>query len=264
VALWGANGAGKTTAIRCVLGLVRFDGAVEVAGHDLRADGRAVRRALGYVPQELALYDDLTARESLAFYARLKGVERLRVEEVLEEVGLSEHGNKRVSALSGGMKQRLALAAALLADPPLLVLDEMTSNLDTDARRGLLDLLGKQKERGKTILFTSHRFDEVEALADRVLVLEAGRLTTEVPPARLAEGLGVTARLRLYVDEPVVERAVEALRAEGFTARPNGHGVFVRVRSDRKTEPIRLLEERSIRVRNFEVETEVPSGGKSP
>src|SRR3954471_7104312 len=122
VALWGSNGAGKTTLIRCLLGLADFDGAIRVANLDVRKDGKSARRMIGYVPQELALYDDFRVVEAARFMARLKGAAPGAVKARLGEVGLlGGHERKRVRELSGGMKQKLALAIALLNDPPILI-----------------------------------------------------------------------------------------------------------------------------------------------
>jgi len=261
VALWGSNGAGKTTAIRCVLGLLRYEGEIRVADLDVRRDGKDVRRALGYVPQELALQDDLGTLETVEFFARLKNVPRSRARTVLAEVGLDEHVHKRIGELSGGMKQRVALAVALLADPPVLVLDEMTSNLDAAARDGFLDLLAGQRERGKTILFTSHRLGEVQALADRVLVLERGRLVMECVPTALPERLGHRARLELLLPEEERARAAALLAARGFDARRNGGAaVRVSVRSAEKLDVLRCLEEAGLRLEDFHLESEAGTG----
>ena len=180
VALWGPNGAGKTTLLRCLLGLLRFEGAIRIGGVDIRHAGSATRRLIGYVPQELALYDELCVAESLVFFARLKqtGVD---VGRSLASVGLEGKGGLRVNQLSGGMKQRLALAIAALTDPPLLVLDEPTSNLDSAARADLLARLRGLHAAGKTILLVSHRPEEVDGLATRVLTVEAGRLVADHP-----------------------------------------------------------------------------------
>lgn len=183
VALWGSNGAGKTTLIRCLLGLIDFDGAIRVAGLDVRREGKRVRRLLAYVPQELALYDDFKVLEAARFMARVKGAPKSACEPRLDELGLTPHLHKRVRELSGGLKQRLALAVALLNDPPVLILDEPTSNLDSAARRSLMSLLLDLKASGKTILFISHRPEEVRGLADRVLTLEYGKVIADVAAA---------------------------------------------------------------------------------
>jgi len=187
VALWGPNGAGKSTLLKCLLGLLRFTGTVRIDGHDALAAAKAARGRLGYVPQELAFYPEWSGREVLAFLAKIKRVVPERVDAALAEVGLSAHGAKPIGSLSGGMKQRLALAAALLSDPPLLVLDEITSNLDANGREGLLRVLTRLKESGKTIVFTSHRRDDVLRLADRVLVLERGKVARHARPEDVAE-----------------------------------------------------------------------------
>jgi ABC-type multidrug transport system ATPase subunit len=264
LALWGANGAGKTTAIRCVLGLLRYQGAIAINGRDARRHGKAARRALGYVPQELALHDDLGALEALHFYGRLKRAPWQRPLQVLAEVGLADHGRKKVRELSGGMKQRLALAIALLADPPLLVLDELTASLDAEARHGFIDLLRTLRQRGKTILFTSHRLDEVERLADHVLVLENGRKRLECAGHELAEALGLRSVLKVVVDNGLISQAVTHLQSEGFIASPNGVGLYVDVAPQSKALPLRALAEASIVVHDFEVLSDQSSPLPSP
>ncbi|MCS6825755.1 MAG: ABC transporter ATP-binding protein [Caldilinea sp.] len=254
LALWGANGAGKTTVIKCLLGLLRFEGAIRVDGLDVRRQGRAVRQRIGYVPQELAFYKEMTAFEMAAFYARLKGAPAERIDPVLEQVGLSEHLAKPVGALSGGMKQRLALGLALLSDPPVLVMDEPTANLDAAARSQLLQLLAQVKAAGKTILFTSHRIEEVETLADEVAVMERGRLQFTCDSTSLAQRIGLRTQVKFIVPGHEVERALEVLRDGGLAARRNGVGVIVDVSHGEKARPIHTLSRARIEVIDFEVE----------
>lgn len=187
VALWGPNGAGKTTLLRCVLGQVDFKGDIRIAGLDTRRHGKAVRRLIGYVPQEMAFYDDYRVMGVVRLMARLRGADRAACADRLARVGLAEHHRKRVRTLSGGMKQRLALAIALLNDPPVLALDEPTSNLDSAARNDLLRYLLELKTAGKTILFISHRPEEVAGLADRVLTLENGQVVDDQPATHFAQ-----------------------------------------------------------------------------
>lgn len=179
VALWGPNGAGKTTVLRCLLGLFPFSGQVRVVGVDMRSRGRLARRFIGFVPQELSFHDRLSTAETLEMYARLKHAPLARVKELLETLGLMEHHRKSVRALSGGLKQRLALACALLSDPPILLLDEPTSNLDQAARDDFLSLLSDLSRAGKTLVFTSHRPEEVESLATRIILMENGKIVRD-------------------------------------------------------------------------------------
>ena len=186
VALWGANGAGKTTAVRCLLNLFPFEGEIRINGLDVRRQSKEVRRQIGFVPQELSFHDDMSVAETLIFYARLKKVpDGFDFEPLLEQVRLVPHIKKRIGELSGGLKQRLALAVALLSDPPILVLDEPTASLDIRSREEFLFLLRSLKKSGKTMIFSSHHLEEVTALADRVLLLEGGRLVVDSPPDQL-------------------------------------------------------------------------------
>lgn len=253
VALWGPNGAGKTTVIKCLLGLLGYDGRIEVDGRDAAKEGRAVRRLVGYVPQELSFYDDMSTLDMARFYARLKKVDKGRAQAVIEQVGLAGHEKKPVGALSGGMKQRLALGLALLADPPILVLDEPTSNLDTAAREQFLTLLGDVKTGGKTIIFTSHRLEEIEALADSVLVLADGRLQFCCPAADLPERLGMRTQIKLHIAAESIRPALDLLQADGYSARLNGTGLLVDVPPAHKARPISLLSQADIQVDDFEI-----------
>jgi ABC-type multidrug transport system ATPase subunit len=252
VALWGPNGAGKTTVIKCLLGLLRYEGVARVSGYDSRRHGKSARRMMGYVPQEITFHHDLSVAQTLRFYARLKKVDAARIHEVLEQVELTGHTLKTVNALSGGLKQRLALAIALMADPPVLLLDEPTSNLDTTARDRFLHLLSQITREGKTILFTSHRLDEVKSLADRVLVLEQGRLALTSAAADLAERLGLQTRLCLYLTDGKREQAIDVLNSGGLRASLNGRGVLVDVSLSQKALPIYLLDQADIVVEDFE------------
>lgn len=254
VALWGPNGAGKTTAIKCLLGLLRYQGQITVDGLDAHRQGKAVRRLLGYVPQELAFYDDLSALDTARFYARLKQAPVHRAEAVLVEVGLAEHAGKPVGALSGGMKQRLALGLALLAEPPVLVLDEPTSNLDAAARDQFLHLLKEVKAAGKTVIFTSHRLEEIESLADQVLVLERGRLALACAAEDLPGRLGLRTAIKLRVPEGKLQPAMDVLHAGGFAVHRNGTGILVDVLPGEKAKPIHVLSEADIAVTDFEVQ----------
>lgn len=253
VALWGGNGAGKTTIIRCVLGLLRFRGRIGVCGLDAWGQGKRARSLIGYVPQELGFYDDLRVADAVRFFARLKGVGRVSPESVLDQVGIGGHAGKRVRELSGGMKQRLALGIALLGDPPVLVLDEVTASLDACGREEFVGLLSRLSRGGRAMLFASHRTEEVRALATRVVTLDRGRLVSDAPVDRFGPETAPSATLHIHVDAPSREPAMRLLRGHGFEPRLNGVGLLVPVAAPRRAEPFRILERASIAVSDFEV-----------
>lgn len=204
VAFWGGNGAGKSTTIKCILGLLNFQGTIQVGGLDVMRQGKQARRLLGYVPQELSFYPDWTVRRTMDFCARIKRVSSDEVQQLLDEVGLTAHSAKKVSELSGGMKQRLGLAVALLGNPPVLLLDEFTSNLDAEARDALIALLARQRSKGLTILFATHRLEEVEALADEVLVMAEGKIVRREGVEEFVESLKREALKRFRIDGAVM------------------------------------------------------------
>src|SRR5512137_2864262 len=163
----GPNGSGKTTTIRMLLGLLQpNDGSARVLGYDIRTEAELIRPQVGYMSQKFALYDELTMRENLEFYAGVYGLHRRertrRVQDVLQMLGLLERQNDRAGELSGGWRQRLALGTALVHQPKLLFLDEPTSGVDPSARRAFWDLIYDLAQRGVTIFVTTHYMDEAE------------------------------------------------------------------------------------------------------
>lgn len=253
VALWGTNGAGKSTLIRCILGLVPFEGAIRVAGHDVRRSGKQVRRLIGYVPQELGFYDELRVDEAVAYFARLKGETGTDTSAVLDRVSLSGHEHKRIRDLSGGMKQRLALAIALLGEPPILMLDEVTASLDACGREEFVALLARLTSGGRTLLFASHRLDEITTLAHRVAVLERGKITANVDATAFPSYLGHTSTLHLHIASSARARAMDLLRSNGFRPHLNGVGLLVPVPKAQKAAPFRVLAEARISIEDFEI-----------
>jgi ABC-2 type transport system ATP-binding protein len=187
----GPNGSGKTTTIRMLLGLLRPSaGSAKVLGYDVVSQSELLRARVGYMSQKFALYFDLTVRENLAFYAGVYGIrDRARIEEVVDLVGLRGQENQRVSGLSTGWRQRLALATAIVHQPRLLFLDEPTSGVDPRARRAFWDLIYELVERGVTALVTTHYMDEAE-YCNRVGIMRNGRLLAfDTPSALKTEAL---------------------------------------------------------------------------
>ncbi len=252
IALWGANGAGKTTVLRCLLGLLRFEGSAYVLGYSVKSESLFVRQQVGYVPQLIHLHPDMTVEETVAFYARLRGVSESEGAILLEQWGLQEHRAKPVSALSGGLKQKLALVIALLGDPPLLLLDEPTAHLDTSARAEWLELLRQLKEAGKTLIFCTHQFSEVRALADRVIVLERGRKVADLGGAQFVSLWQSRGMLKLIVPSDQLSQAEQLLRSAGYAVELEDGLVTVHQLESTRIEPLRVLWEAGIEVIDYE------------
>lgn len=200
LAIIGANGAGKTTLIRCIVGLAHYGGTIEIGGIDAGKHGKAARRLIGYLPQNPAFHDDLRVRETAVFYADLRGASHDQARDVIESVGLTEHAEKRVSELSGGMRQRLGLAVAQLGDPRLLILDEPASGLDVSARLELREIIVRQRELGRTVILSTHWLEDVPYIADQALALDSGRISFFGPVSRLGENLVTNNRLYLRLN----------------------------------------------------------------
>ncbi|MDU0348142.1 ABC transporter ATP-binding protein [Actinomyces sp. MRS3W] len=195
--LLGPNGSGKTTSVNLLCGLLRpTRGTIVCEGIDVRTNVTAVRSRLGVVPQETALYNDLTADENLAFHARLYGVARRRrrerIDEVLELVGLAQRRRDRVGTYSGGMQRRLALARALLTAPSVVVLDEPTLGVDVQSRAALWERVRRIADDGGTVLLTTNYMEEAQALADNLAILDHGVLIASGTPDELRGRLGQT------------------------------------------------------------------------
>lgn len=199
--LLGPNGAGKTTTIRVLNTLLALqEGHLEVLGHDVRRSPMAIRRLIGYVPQQLSIEAALTGRENVMWFARLFDVprseRRARVADALELMGLAEAADKLASTYSGGMVRRLELAQALVNRPALLVLDEPTVGLDPVARDGVWQRVEDLRAAtGMTVLLTTHYMEEADALCDRIALMHLGRLRTVGTPAELKTRLGPDASL---------------------------------------------------------------------
>ncbi|MDX8034916.1 ABC transporter ATP-binding protein [Lentzea sp. BCCO 10_0856] len=199
--LLGPNGAGKTTTISMITGVLERDaGEVFIDGVAMSTHAIAAKRLVGYVPQELALYPDLTGRENLRFFANLYGAGRKRVDLVLDVVGLAERADDLAREYSGGMKRRLNVAIGLLHEPRLLVLDEPTAGVDPQSRNQIIENVRALAAQGMAILYTTHYMEEAERLCDRVGVIDSGRLIAEGTRRELVERLGEHDRISLLLD----------------------------------------------------------------
>jgi ABC-2 type transport system ATP-binding protein len=211
--LLGPNGAGKSTTIGCISGLLQpTAGRVTVLGHDVRRDGVAARRSLGVVPQELALYEDLSAGENLAYWGGaygLRGVPlRRRIEDVLDLAGLGDRAREPVKRLSGGMKRRLNFACGIVHQPKVLLLDEPTVGVDPQSRVRLLELVRDQARAGTCVLYTTHYMEEAQELCDRLAIIDHGRIVAAGSLEELRRLMGERDVLRLSgVFQPDAARA---------------------------------------------------------
>ena len=213
--LLGPNGSGKTTTINMINGLLRpSSGRVLVQGMNPAQETSRVRALLGVVPQETALYDDLTGRENLDFHAGFYGVppgeRKARIEQLLDLVELTGRQHERVRAYSGGMKRRLALARSLLTEPPVIMLDEPTLGVDVQSRNALWQYILQLRDAGRTIILSTNIMEEAEHLCDRLAILDHGQLITQGSPNELTSSVGEHI-LELQVSDP--EAALPIIQA---------------------------------------------------
>ena len=199
--LLGPNGAGKTTTIGCISGLLTpTAGRVRGMGHDVVRDGVAARRALGVVPQDIALYEDLSASENLQYWGGTQGMRgaelRARIGEVLELTGLQDRAKEAVKKYSGGMKRRLNLACGIIHRPRVLLLDEPTVGVDPQSRVRLLEMVRAEAQAGTCVLYTTHYMEEAETLCDRLAIVDHGKVIAQGTLAELRSMLGQRDLLR--------------------------------------------------------------------
>ena len=215
--LLGPNGAGKTTTIGCASGLLApTAGHVRVMGHDVVREGTAARRALGVVPQEIALYDDLSASENLTYWGGAQGMRdhllRDQIAEVLELTGLQDRAKEAVKNFSGGMKRRLNFACGIIHKPKVLLLDEPTVGVDPQSRVRLQELVRGQARSGACVLYTTHYMEEAESLCDRLAVIDHGKVIALGTLPELRAMMGERDLLRLTGSFPL-EATLAAVRA---------------------------------------------------
>jgi ABC-2 type transport system ATP-binding protein len=222
--LLGPNGAGKTTTIRCLCTLAKPDGGrIEVSGIPVVEKPKAARRRLGYVAQEVAIDKVLTGRELLELQAALyhlpKKTIKDRINQLIEILGLSEYADKKTGTYSGGIRKRIDLAAGLLHQPEVLVLDEPTVGLDIESRIVVWNFLRKLREAGTTVLITSHYLEEIDALADRLAIIDKGVVIDEGTPSELKDKIGgdrVTLRIREFTPDDEAAKAKHILASLPF------------------------------------------------
>ncbi|HET7607934.1 MAG TPA: heme ABC exporter ATP-binding protein CcmA [Gammaproteobacteria bacterium] len=239
VGLIGPNGAGKTTTLAVLSTLLAPDaGEIRVAGHDLRRAPHAVRRSIGRVPQETALYPTLTGRENAAFFARLVGASaadaRHAAAAALEQVGLAARADERTGVYSGGMQRRLSLACGLLGSPPVLLLDEPTVGVDPQSFESIVAAIRAHARGGAALLLSTHHMEEAEHLCDRVVLIDRGRVVATGPPAHLIREAVPGLLIDVVTDEALPEPWLDGIAgARACAAQDTGSSGMARGRAAR-------------------------------
>ncbi|KPL57970.1 antibiotic ABC transporter ATP-binding protein [Rossellomorea vietnamensis] len=219
--LLGPNGAGKSTTISMICGLVPYDhGDVFVASQSVKQFPVLIKKKIGVVPQEIALYPTMSARDNLLFWGKMYGLTgaqaKKRVDEVLEIVGLKERGKERIETFSGGMKRRINIGAALMHEPELLIMDEPTVGIDPQSRNHILETVKALNEKGMTIIYTSHYMEEVEFLCNRVGIMDHGEVIALGTKSELCSRLAGSSFIQIKVENLSYEAMRELKKAEGM------------------------------------------------
>ena len=217
LALVGHNGAGKSTLIKMVLGLISPTiGTVTVMGHDpLDSSFTAVRRTIGFLPEQVLFQNNMTGRETLEFYARLKGAALDSLDELFHRVDLSAAADNRISTYSKGMRQRLGLAQALIGNPGLLILDEPTSGLDPVSRQNVYGIINEMKKAGATILISSHALTELDSRIDRVAILNRGKMAALGTIEELRRTIGLSSEIIVQAPSESLKILTQNFAKEG-------------------------------------------------
>jgi ABC-2 type transport system ATP-binding protein len=203
--LLGPNGAGKTTTISMLSCLLHPDeGDAFILGHSIRKDAMGVKSVLGVVPQEIAMYEDMSARENLTFWGKMYGLRgaalKTRVNEVLEVIGLTDRAKELIKKYSGGMKRRVNIGIALLHKPKVIYMDEPTVGIDPQSRRSILDSVLKLKQEGTTVLYTTHYMEEAQELSDHIAIMDQGKMIASGTHAELVKIVGAMDRIRVTIN----------------------------------------------------------------
>jgi len=260
--LLGPNGSGKTTTILMLLGLTEpTAGSARVLGFDPVRQPLSVKARVGYLPEQLGFYDDLTARENMIYIAKLNGLRRdeayKRVEQALEQVGLSDVADRPVATFSRGMRQRLGVAEVLLKQPQLIIMDEPTQGLDPEAAHEFLNIIHDLKRRGITVLLSSHLLYQVQRVCDRVGLFHRGRMVLEGTVKELAQRvLGSAYRIRLRVEgsTPALEKALRKLPGVVRLKHPEANTYELEAKDDIRPEAARAVVEAGGKLLGLDIE----------
>ncbi len=262
--LLGPNGAGKTTTISMLSCLLKPTGGdATVGGHSVIRDPMAVKQVIGVVPQEIALYETLSARENLLFWGRMYGMGgkelKMRVDEVLEQVGLTDRAKDKIESYSGGMKRRINIGVGLLHKPQLVFMDEPTVGIDPQSRRRILDTVKDLNEQGLTVLYTTHYMEEAQELSDRVGIIDQGKLIALGTQKELTQMVGENETLRLHLSDQMDQQPLlDSLRSvEGILqAQSLDHQVMVVAKAVEEilAPVVSAANQAEVRIRSIDIE----------
>ncbi len=236
LSLLGPNGAGKTTTISMLSCLLRPDsGDALIMGHSIKSDQMGVKAALGVVPQEIALYEDMSARENLTFWGKMYGLRgaalRNRVDEVLNVIGLADRAKEFIKKYSGGMKRRVNIGIALLHKPQVIFMDEPTVGIDPQSRRSILDSVLQLKKEGTTVLYTTHYMEEAQELSDHIVIMDHGKVIASGTHEELVQIIGANDRISVTINAESA-RVIEAWKAAKGVKNVTGNDGTLTVLAD--------------------------------
>jgi ABC-2 type transport system ATP-binding protein len=245
--LLGPNGAGKTTTISMISTLLLpTKGDAFVMGHSARKDPMAVKKSIGVVPQDIALYEDMTARENLAFWGRMYGLRgnalKSRINEVLKIISLEERQKGMIGKFSGGMKRRVNIGVALLHKPDLIIMDEPTVGVDPQSRRNILDSVKELNRQGCTVLYTTHYMEEAQELSDHIAIMDHGQIIASGTHLELVKIVGELDRIDLTLSESVDGRLQDFEKVKGVKKITREDGKLTLLADDSDTVLPRLFE----------------------
>jgi len=253
VLLLGPNGAGKTTIIKCILGLLNYHGDIVVDGVDVRHRGSEVRGKIGYLPQLSSYYETLTVRQHSELMASLKGADKDQIAKILDESGLLNVQNNMLKELSSGMRQRFGLGIAMLGDPPLLILDEPTSNIDIDGQIDFRDILLRLKKAGKAFLISTHQLG-FDSLADRVVILNRGRVVAQGKNEQIIKNVDIKDKIYLKVDDEQTKLVYDLASSSGYAVNDKNGWLSISLNPFEKVQFIDALIKSGVAIRDILIE----------
>jgi len=261
--LLGPNGAGKTTCINILSNIIKANlGSIRIDGLNIKENLLEIKQKIGVVPQEIALYEDLTAMENLKFWGKVNGVStnalNMKIDEVLGFMNLKEHRNKLVSSYSGGMKRRINIAAALLHNPDVLLMDEPTVGIDPQSRLFIYEIFEKLHKEGKTILYTSHNMEEVERLSDRIGIIDHGKLIAQGTLSDLQQDLSLYETLVISIsnqEEGALQKACQLLNERKVKYKTIKEQLYISTKesSSELMDLLQIFNDHQIKVASVEV-----------